>query len=140
MSDPMLHPKYYRSEFGYRPGRMVLETRHTVLGQHPATRQSTRSWLGSSQLTLQHRRIPGQVPAQTRKAQVLPQRKTTLVVIIRTSNRKESGMQRVPSLGRGIGVGFPEEQHHQSGITVSSQMAGRPELIPLHPVVRRYQG
>jgi len=26
----LLHPKYYRSEFGYRSGRKVLETDHTV--------------------------------------------------------------------------------------------------------------
>ena len=53
----------------------------------------------------------GQVPAQTGKAQSLPRRKTTLVVIIRTSNRKETGTQGVASLGRGIGAGlFPEAQ------------------------------
>ena len=40
---------------------------------------------------------------------MLPQRKTTLVVIIRTSNWKETGTQGVASLGHGIEVGlFPE--------------------------------
>ena len=97
------------SEFGYGPGRKVSETSHTVLGRHPETGQPTLSGLGSGRPTLQHRRIPGQVPAQTGKAQVLPQRKTTLVVIIRTSNRKETGTEGVASLGRGIGAGlFPE--------------------------------
>jgi len=83
------------SEGGYGPGRKVSETHHTVLGRHPETGQPTLSGLGSIRPTLQHRRIPGQLPAQTRKAQVLPQRKTTLVVIIsRTSNRKENGNAR----------------------------------------------
>jgi len=63
----LLHPKYYGSEFGYGPGRKVSETRHTVLGRHPETGQPTLSGLGSGRPTLQHRRIPGQVPAQTRK-------------------------------------------------------------------------
>ena len=53
--------------------------------------------------------IPGQVPAQTGKAQELLQRKTTLVIIRRISNRKETGTQGAASLDRGIGVGlFPE--------------------------------
>jgi len=72
--------------FGYGPGRKVSETRHTVLGRHTETEQPTPLGLGWGQPTLQHRMIPGQVPAQTGKAQALPQRKTTLVVI--TSNRK----------------------------------------------------
>jgi len=72
--------------FGYGLGRKVSETRHTVLGWNTETRQPTPSGFGSGQPTLQHRMIPGQVPAQTGKAQVLPQRKTTLVVI--TSNQK----------------------------------------------------
>ena len=54
------------------------------------------------------------------------------MVIIRTSNRKETGTQGVASLGRGIGAGLfpearrPEEQHHESGIAVSLQTAGGP--------------
>ena len=56
--------------------------------------------------TLQHRRIPGQVSAQTGKAQELLQRKTTLVIIGRISNRKETGTQGVASLDHGIGAGL----------------------------------
>jgi len=69
--------------------------------------------------------IAGQVPAPAGKAQVLPQRKTTLVVITRTSYRKETGTQDVASLDRGIGAGWfpealrPEGQHRESGIAVS---------------------
>jgi hypothetical protein len=132
--------------FRYGPGRKVSETRHTVLGRHTETGQPT---LGSGRPTLQHQRTPGQVPAQTGKAQVLPQRKTTLMVIIgRTSNRKETGTQGVASLGRGIGAGlFPEARPRGTTprvgnrcIAVSSQTAWRPEAIPLHPVVRRHEG
>ena len=136
-----LHPKGYGSGFGYGPGRKVSETRHKFLGRHPETGQPTPSGLSFGRLTLQHWRIPGQVPAQTGKVRVLPQRKTTLVVIIRTSDRKEMGTQGVASLGRGIGAGlFPGAQHHKSGITVLSQMARRAEAIPLHCVVRRFEG
>jgi len=78
----VLHPKYKGSEFGYGPDRKVSETRHTGLGRHIETGQPILSGLDSGQLTLQHRRTPGQVEVQTGKAQVLPQRKTTLVVII----------------------------------------------------------
>ena len=57
------------------------------------------------------------------------------------SNRKETGTQGVASQGRGIGAGFfPEEQHQESGIAVSLQMAQRPEAIQLHPVVGRHEG
>jgi len=83
------------SEFGYGLGRKVSETHHMVLGWHTKTGQLIVSGLGSGRLTLQHQRTLGQVPAQTGKAQVLPQRKTTLVVIIgHTSNRKENGNAR----------------------------------------------
>jgi len=117
------------SEFGYGPGRKVSETRHTVLGRHTETEQPTTSGLDSGRPTLQHRMIPGQVPARAGKAQVLPQKKTTLVVITWTSYRKEMGTQGVASLDRGIGVGLfpearrPEEQHHESGIAISLQTA-----------------
>ena len=47
------------SEYGYGPGRRVLETRHTVLGQHTKTRQPTASGLGLGQPTLRHQEIPG---------------------------------------------------------------------------------
>jgi len=64
---------------------------HTVLGLHTKTGLLTLMGLGSSRPTLQHWRIPGQVPVQTGKAQVLQQRKTTMVVIIgQTSNRKKN--------------------------------------------------
>jgi hypothetical protein len=86
------------SEYGYGPGRKVSETCHTVLGRHTETGQPTAS--GSARVDrLRSTRKPlGQVPAQTGKAQALPQRKTTLVAIIRTSNRKETGTQGVASL------------------------------------------
>jgi len=97
------------SEFGYGLGRKVSKTRHTVLGRHTETGLPQLSGLGSGGPTLQHRMIPGQVPAQTGKAQELLQRKTTLVIIGRMSNRKETGTQGVASLDRGIGAGlFPE--------------------------------
>jgi len=97
--------------FGYGQGRKVSETRHTVLGRHTETGQPTLSGLNSGRLTLQHRMIRGQVPVRAGKAHVLRQRKTTLVVITRTSYRKEIGTQGVASQDRGTGVGlFPEAQ------------------------------
>ena len=57
------------------------------------------------------------VPVQAGKAQVLARRRTTLVVITWTSNRKETGMQGVVSLCLVLGVGLfpeagrPEQQH-----------------------------
>jgi len=46
-------------EYGYGPGRKVLETRHTVLGRHTETGQPTASGLGSGQPTLRHQEVPG---------------------------------------------------------------------------------
>jgi len=96
-------------EYGYGPGRKVSETRHTVLGRHTETGQPTASGLSSGQPTLRHQEVPGPSTGTAGKAQVLPRRKTTLVVIIRTSNRKEMGTQGVASLGRGIGAGLLPE-------------------------------
>ena len=82
------------SESGYEPGRKVSETRHTVLGRHTETGQPTTSGLDSGRPTLRHQETPGPSTG-TGNAQALPQRKTTLVVIIRrTSNRKENGNAR----------------------------------------------
>jgi len=45
--------------FGYRQGRKVSETRHTVLGRHTETGQPTALGLGLGQLTLQHQETTG---------------------------------------------------------------------------------
>ena len=94
--------------FGYGQGRKASETRHPVLGWHTETGQTTLSGLDSGRPTLQ-RMIPGQVLARAGKAPVLPQRKTILVVITQTSNRKEMGMQVVASLDHRKGAGFIPE-------------------------------
>jgi len=45
--------------FGYRQGRKVSETHHTVLGRHTETGQPTLAGLGSGQPTLPHQKVPG---------------------------------------------------------------------------------
>jgi len=45
--------------FGYEQGSKVLETHHTVLGQHPETRQPTLLGLGLGQPTLRYQEVPG---------------------------------------------------------------------------------
>jgi len=134
-------------EFGYGPGRKVSETRHMVLGWHTETGQPTTSGLDSGRPTLQHRMIPGQVPARARKAQVLLQRKTTLVVIIRrTSNRKENGNARSCEsksgnrsrvVSRGTAPRGTTPRVGNRSIVADGQ---RPETILLHHVLRRHVG
>jgi len=95
--------------FGYRPSGKVSETRHRSYDGIP--RLGNRQRRGSARVDrlCSTRKPLGQVPALTGKAQALPQRKTTLVVIIRASHWKETGTQGVASLDGGIGAGlFPK--------------------------------
>jgi len=99
----VLHPKYYRVAI------QIWARQEGIGNSSHGLRTAYRDWATDTELCSTRKSL-GQVPAQTGKAQVLPRRKTTVVVIIRrTSNRKETGTKGVVSLDRGIGVElFPE--------------------------------
>jgi len=81
--------------FGYGQGRKVSETRHTVLGRHTETGQPTLSGLGLCQPTLWHQEVPGPSTGADRESASAAAEEDNLVVIIsRTSNRKENGNAR----------------------------------------------
>ena len=106
----VLHPKYYKVG-------IQIQTRQEGIGNslhglRTASRDRATNTVGA-QLGSTNSMAPGGPGAtylrKTGKAQALPRRKTTLVVIIKTSNRKETGTQGVASLVHGIGAGlFPE--------------------------------
>jgi len=123
----MLHPKYYGVGIRIRARQEGIGNRSHGLRTAYRDRAPIPLELGSGQPTLRHRRVPDQVPAQAGKAQVLPRRKSTLVVIIRTDK---------PSEGNGNARSCESRSQNRSGV-VSRGTAQRNNTTSREPLYRR---